>query len=37
MDEFVAAQKKFLDVVSEETKGEGKKEQAVRKPAKPSW
>ena len=34
MEEFVAAQKKFLDVISEETSPDGKKEHAGRKPSK---
>jgi hypothetical protein len=34
MEEFVAAQKKFLDVISEETSTDGKKEHGGRKPGK---
>ena len=34
MDEFVAAQQKFLDVISEETKADGKKEHVGRKASK---
>jgi hypothetical protein len=34
MEEFVNAQKKFLDVISEETSTEGKKEHVGRKPSK---
>jgi hypothetical protein len=34
MDEFVTAQEKFFDVISEETKGEAEKEHAGKKPAR---
>jgi len=35
MEEFVAAQKKFLDVVAEETSGEAKKDNAGKRTSKP--